>query len=496
MLIDFRPHARLRGSHPVDVGSVISPVIDALARDQADLGRVRIVCDWVQYRENFRDIVEVRPVMSCPASPPAFDLEIAVDVRRSGGAALADLTSARLPQPPGPAPGPAPAGRPGETVYLENWGPGRQSCIWDFNALYWSALERWEKVSGRGYEQALPGGESDARNREAARELIGDLFTLWDGLGSSGALPEELYVAELGVGNGGQARVFLDEFRELDAGHGRGYYRRLHYLMCDYSPYVLGLARETVAAHASHVSSVSLDATRPGTSLGFLRGKAFLLYISNVYDNLPTDEIAQLGGRPYYVHTRACFPPEAAADLAASVSARPEELPRLVRKLLLLGPALLADAAPGHVSDTDAAVRFWRRAWSALRLEERYVPLSGLDLYPLAPSVSGEMLRPLLESGADVRMHVSNGALSSFADSLLLLHPLGKLVCHDLFVTGVEGYRTGFRGPGKYDGSVVNWVNGPLLAHLGRRRGFEVAYAPFRHRSGGNIVTMTAQARD
>ena len=156
-------------------------------------------------------------------------------------------------------------------------------------------------MSGRGYEQALPGGESDARNREAARELIGDLFTLWDALASSGALPEELYVAELGVGNGGQARVFLDEFRELDAGHGRGYYRRLHYLMCDYSPYVLGLARETVAAHASHVSSVSLDATRPGTSLGFLRGKAFLLYISNVYDNLPTDEIAQLGGRPYYV---------------------------------------------------------------------------------------------------------------------------------------------------------------------------------------------------
>ena len=117
MLIDFRPHARLRGRHPVDVGAVVSPVIDALARDQADLGRVRIVCDWVQYRENFRDIVDVRPVMSCPAGPPAFDLEIAVDVRRSGGAALADLTSARLPQAPG---GPPWRGRlPGEL------GPGQ-----------------------------------------------------------------------------------------------------------------------------------------------------------------------------------------------------------------------------------------------------------------------------------------------------------------------------------------------------------------------------------
>ena len=93
-------------------------------------------------------------------------------------------------------------------------------------------------------------------------------------------------------------------------------------------------------------------------------------------------------------------------------------------------------------------------------------------------------------------MHVSNGALASFIDTLTLLHPFGKLVCHDLFVTDVQGYRSRFRGPGKYDGSVVNWVNGPLLAHVGRRNGFEVRYAPFRHRSGGSIVTMTAQVRD
>jgi hypothetical protein len=65
-----------------------------------------------------------------------------------------------------------------------------------------------------------------------------------------------------------------------------------------------------------------------------------------------------------------------------------------------------------------------------------------------------------------------------------------------LFVTDVQGYRTGFRGPGKYDGSVVNWVNGALLAHVARRYGFDVAYEPFRHRAAGNIITMTAEARD
>src|SRR5712691_1526375 len=94
MLIDFRPHTRLRGRSAVDFGSAVGPLIDALAGDQADLGGVRIVCDWVQYRENFRDIVEVRPIVSGPAAGPAAGpaLEIAVDIRRSGEVALAELT--------------------------------------------------------------------------------------------------------------------------------------------------------------------------------------------------------------------------------------------------------------------------------------------------------------------------------------------------------------------------------------------------------------------
>ena len=39
------------------------------------------------------------------------------------------------------------------------------------------------------------------------------------------------------------------------------------------------------------------------------------------------------------------------------------------------------------------------------------MPLAGLDLYQIAPSLTGEMLRPLIEGSGDIRMHVSNGAL-------------------------------------------------------------------------------------
>ena len=168
----------------------------------------------------------------------------------------------------------------------------------------------------------------------------------------------------------------------------------------------------------------------------------------------------------------------------------------LIDRLLRIGPELLSESSPGQFADPGQAVAFWQAAWEALRLRERYVPLEGLDSYQISPSLTGEILRPLIEGHGDVRMHVSNGALGSFTGTLPLLHPYGRVQCHDLFLTGSQQYRTGFYGPGKYDGSVVNWVNGPLLQLVASRRGFGVEFTPFRQRPGSNITTLTAQARD
>jgi hypothetical protein len=266
--------------------------------------------------------------------------------------------------------------------------------------------------------------------------------------------------------------------------------------MGDYSPHVLELARKNVAHHAENVSSLVLDALRPTETLGFLRYKAFLVYISNVYDNLPTDEIVRIGGHMFQVETRAFLSRPDAERLAASVTARPAELPELIARLLRLGPELLSEVLPKQFATPADAVAFWRTAWDGLRLDERYVPMVELDTYEIAPEVGGELLRPIALAAGDLRMHISNGAAASFADTLQLLHPHGVLQCHDLFVTDLRQYLNGFRGPGKYDGSVVNWVNGRLLAAIGSRRGFDVTFAPFAHRTGANVMTMTAHARD
>jgi hypothetical protein len=479
MHIDIRPVARLRGPDPVDVPAALGPLFAALGDGPADLGRLRVVCDWIQYRHNFCPPVQVRPIL---AEPPA--VEIAIDLRR----AEPDLAAAVKSALAGPA-------VPARTV-LEEWRPASQSCIWQFNALYWQALQLWEQAAGQEYEQTLPGGRSQARDTGPVRELILELFRVWDDLAARRALPEELYVVELGVGNGSQARTWLDVFAELDRSRGRDYYRRLHYLMGDYSPHVLDRARRSVREHGSRVSALVLDATRPQLTLGFLAGKAFLVYISNVYDNLPTDEVASIQGRPYLAEVRAYLPDDDAAAMAGRLGLPPGELGGLIQRLLRLGPELLAEAAPGLLPTAGDAVALWRDTWAALRLAERYLPLEGLDAYQVTPSLSGEILGPLLGGSGDIRMHVSNGALASFTGTLPLLHPFGRLICHDLFRTEPGQYHTGFGGPGKYDGSVVNWVNGPLLQLAGNRRGFDVRIGPLPSRPAGPVKTLTAQVRD
>jgi hypothetical protein len=476
MHLDVRPVSRLRGADRVNVMALLAPVVDTLCDDAIDLSRISVVCDWVQYRANFREVADFRPVLSTgwpgcadpegeqcngadgPGRPAEAALEIALDLRRCADADLPAVIGQLLREHADPA--------TSSRMPLEPWVAMARSCIWRFNALYWQALSFWEQATGREYEQALPGGESDARNTAAVRELILELFKVWDDLDTRGALPAELYVVELGVGNGNQAKTWLDEFVTLPAAHGRDYYRRLQHLMGDYSPHVLGRALKAVVHHSDHVTALVVDATHPAVSLGFLRGKAFLAYVSNVYDNLPSDELVRIGGRTYRVEVRAYLPGADVQHIAAGISAPPDRLPDIVSKLLRLGPELLCEAMPQHFDSAERAVVFWREVWAAL------------------------------DSTGDIRMHVNNGALSSFAETLPLLRPFGRLQCHDLFLTDIRQYRAGFFGPGKYDGSVVNWINSPLLHRVGSRSGFDVQIASFAGRPSSNIKTLTAQVRE
>lgn len=82
MRIDVRPVSRLRGADPVDVTAALGSVIGALSASRADLTPVRVVCDWIQYKSNFRDVADCRPVLAAPW--PCGTPGVAVTVRWKG----------------------------------------------------------------------------------------------------------------------------------------------------------------------------------------------------------------------------------------------------------------------------------------------------------------------------------------------------------------------------------------------------------------------------
>src|SRR5258708_25624056 len=132
MHIEVRPVRRLRDSERVR--GVFAPMIEAISASGADRDRLRVVCDWIQYKASFRDAVMARPVLG---EAPAGTYEIAVDLRRSAaegadafqaamGAALAAAAS-----PEGPASG-LPGGQAHGRLRLEPWVAGQDSMIWPF----------------------------------------------------------------------------------------------------------------------------------------------------------------------------------------------------------------------------------------------------------------------------------------------------------------------------------------------------------------------------
>jgi hypothetical protein len=63
-------------------------------------------------------------------------------------------------------------------------------------------------------------------------------------------------------------------------------------------------------------------------------------------------------------------------------------------------------------------------------------------------------------------------------------------------VTDFDQYRMGFYGPGKLDGSLLNWVNGALLKEVAEREGYDVHFVPFPYREGSRTSILYTTRRE
>lgn len=475
-------------ARPADLEAILPALAEAAEAVELDHSRLAAVLDWVQYRRSFRAPVMVRPFGRSPAPARAGHesplAEIAIDVRRAKdlpyGVLVREIVD-RLSKALGLIPDIH------ECIHLEDWVRPSKSVIWSFNRSYWRHLAAWDDTFQRDYAAALPGGVSDGTNPEFWAEQIERFMLTLDRLDEWSELPEEIHVLEFGVGDGQQAKVWLDTFTAACEARGADYLGRLRYLMADYSPHVLARAQQRLAGYGPRVQCLELDFRNPIDGLWHLRGKVLFAHTCNLYDNLPTDELMRVGDRAYEPLVRASITPAEIAELSAAHGVAQESLVATVQQVLRHGPESFGELGRG--------VRFWSDVWDAVHLEEIYEEIPAPAAMRVAPSAEVHLDELLDELPEWTRVHASTVAVESFAQTLALLHHEGVLVAQDLFIRELSQY-SGYRGPGKLEGSIVNWLNGPVFQLVGQRSGFRVTVEPFGYRERSNTVVLTARPRD
>jgi hypothetical protein len=294
---------------------------------------------------------------------------------------------------------------------------------------------------------------------------------------------------EIGVGNGSRCAQWLGQFQKLDRERGTGLYSRVFFYMGDYSQDTLNKAKPTVAKHMDQCRFVQLDAINPIKSLAQLRHKILQVHLTNVYDNLPDEEVVRRDGKLYFVQVRAYVPTAAVNRIGGKYGIPPEVFRDRVYYMLETGFDSFGGAEHG--------VPFWQELWAAMRLEERLVQLEDLPEFPFPEGLDAGKLEDILQDApTDFRFHLSSGALESFIRTLPLLHPRGYMQVFDIFVTDMAQYRTGFFGPGKLDGSLLNWVNGALLKEVAQREGYNVNFRPFKYRANTHTSILYTTRRE
>jgi hypothetical protein len=463
------------------VVSTLLSLLEAGDIDPNTLGHLNVHIDWVQYKSNFREPVSIRRVLKDEELLPLAD--IAVDLRQIQPEMLRKSLSEALN-----GAGPDALDTP-RRHYLEPFTPMRSSIIWTFNSIFWKYLPIWEAASGKGYEKALPGGHSDGHNVQAIQDSIVEFWEMLQKIEKQNLLPPEIYILEIGVGTGERACRWLDGFKELDQAKGTQYYRKLRFLAGDYSVATLHRVMESLHAHRELSSFVEVDAVNPFKSLSHLRYKVMLITLSNVYDNLPTDDLVLRDGKLFFVEVRAYVAATEVTRICEKYRIAPARFEASVQRLLELGPESFESLEQG--------MGFWQELWAAVRLEERLVSAHNLSEAHLPTGMKPSHIEGLIENApANIRFQLSSGATESFINTIPLLHPRGVLQVQDIFVEKLTDYLHGFRGPGKMDGSIVNWVNGALLDVVGAQSGYDVHFAPFRYRKGSKTSVLYTTQRE
>lgn len=460
--------------------------------------RVSVHLERLHYKHHYRAAVSLRRFVAADGSVMPC-VELLIDLKQFGSAerfraALRTMLE-RLCDG---------ARESGGAMVLEEFDGESRSVCWAFNAAFWRRLKDFEAATGINYDASI-GGSTDHNLtyvRSTARAFM-------DRVQDHGAGDAALYVLEIGVASTTRAKAFLSELKRIGELTGSDAHARTVYVLADYSEEILARSAADLRAVHPSVEAVRIDVADPLSAMAPYRGRISHIHLCNVFDNLPTDKVGWVDGELYRMESRLYVP---GAEFEAwwrrhrMTEADADEVKLGLSRLRgdgERGVNALLDELKARMERADknplAYVPAWMEFVAMLRFEEQYVRCDNLEdlVRTQASRRIGALLRKQLEGDRDLQVHVNQEALGGFVRLLELLHPTGTLEVVDLFVQRTEEYHQRYKGPAKYDGTTVNWLNGPLFRAVAEERGYEVRFNSFRpfDAKSSSVVMLASKAR-
>lgn len=193
---------------------------------------------------------------------------------------------------------------------IQDFVPLAESLEWELGQQYFR--ERGAKAFT---SDAMPVPFVINNDGTLSRNAAEVLFASLAEADQAGALDEDIFVLEIGIGVGLFARFFLDHFQELCARHKKNYYARLCYVLADRSERMLldALRHGVLGNHPGRYCVRTLDAMKPHEKLPHdvrfrnVKGKPFrAVFLNYLLDCLPAAVLEIDDGRVKELHVRTC----------------------------------------------------------------------------------------------------------------------------------------------------------------------------------------------
>jgi|GEM_PF-6242078 len=373
-----------------------------------------------------------------------------------------------------------------------------QSVVWRFNQAFWRYLGIWERVTAKSYQRALPKGKSESHHQEFIDEAAENFASHVRELEREGSLGpgEELWMHEKAPGSG----EFTAGVLEYLFHHHPAYFRRMHVVLSDVSPQVLGLARRELEgrgflgpkadpARRLEILFWNLSANphprieRDDGTIVDLYQRFIYFRHANFFDQLPSRLFAKHDGRFYEIKVRAMVASERLAELQRQHAMTLAELMEIIQGQ--------TDAGGFSPEQQARLINFWSALWQAVKFDEAYEPceLAAVHRY-------GALLAREMAQLTRVRFVTSDTALAILTADIGLLHPERGYACFtDIFLQRPVEFCQRWAELAKYDNGVWVGTNGALLVQVLNEAGFECGYHPVELTLGETTSSYTLTVR-